>query len=349
MLTEDELAEALHDRMDDETLAVDDLVARSMIRGRSIRRRRTALRVAAVSFVAVVGLVGAGTVVNNRYGSHQYFDNPFAGPAVPAGPASTSPERKSTSAKYDPRAITLRVVGLVVAQAPLPSGTRAASAQEAAGKSAQMLAGDANQLDRHATYVVPLGYQEAIDWFKAHTPPGLKRSGTSTATGTGSPTVEGIYFDGPTTITYTALMEQVAVFRLDPTHVVVRIDGSAIWLPARTAAEVAPTDATAVDVVRTARPGTAAKHYTLTGPAVRKLAQRLNEQPTISNGTISCPANDGASDVLRFTGSTPDPVYRVEQSGCRFISVTTDGADQPSLSGGAAVDRVLAGLLPHHK
>lgn len=356
MLTEDELAEALHNRTDDENLPVDDIVARSVKRGRNIRRRRNALRITAVSCVAAMVVVGAGAVVNNRYGSNQYPSNPFAGPMIPAGPSSTSEARRSTTGEYkstlghyDPRAITLRVIKLTLAQAPLPHGTRPATAQEADGKSAQMLAADPNQLDRHATYVVPLAYQQAINWFKGHTPPGLKPSGTSTATGSDGPTIEGIYFAGPNTITYDALMEQVAVYRLDSTQVVVRIDGSAIWLPARTAAESAPFDATAVDVIRTTRLGAAPQHFTLTGSAVRRLAQTLNDQLTLSNGSRSCPADVGASDVLHFTGSTPDPIYRVQASGCASITVTNNGVDQPTLDGARAVDRVLVGLLPHHK
>lgn len=250
---------------------------------------------------------------------------------------------------HSPRAITLRVVKRVLAQAPLPSGSRTATAREANGKQVQAKPAGPNLVDRHATYVVPLGFREAIGWFKDHTPAHLTLGESSTLRGRDGPIAAGLGFMGRSTLAYDSLAEKVAIYPLDTAHAVVRIDALAVWRPQATSDERVPMKATAVHVVRVARTGAKPQRFTLTGRAVHQLARELNQQRPINKGPISCPADFGGYDELHFTGATPDPVFRVQASGCRFITVTANGVRQPTLGGGAAVDKMLDAILAHHR
>lgn len=260
---------------------------------------------------------------------------------VPAGPPP--------SHDHSPRAITLRVVERILARAPLPSGTRTATAREASGKQVQGHPADPNLVDRHATYVVPLGFHAAIAWFKNHPPAQLKLDENSMLRGPHGPIAAGLGFAGRSTWVYDELAQQVAIYPLDQTHAVVRIDGLAVWRPQPTSAERVPPNATTVHVLRVTSAGAKPQRFTLTGRPVRQLARELNEQRPIDKGPMSCPADRGAYDVLHFTGATPAPVFRVDASGCRFITVTADGVSQPTLGGGATVDKMLADILSRHR
>lgn len=260
---------------------------------------------------------------------------------VPAGPP--------TNNDHSPRAITLRVVERILAQAPLPSGSRTATAREANGKQVQAEPADPNLVDRHATYVVPLGFRQAIGWFRDHPPARLTLGENSTLRGRDGPIAAGLGFMGRSTLAYDALAEKVAIYPLDTAHAVVRVDALAVWRPQPSSEERVPMKATAVHVLRVARTGAKPQRFTLTGPAVHRLARELNKQRPINKGPISCPADYGGYDELHFTGATPDPVFRVEASGCRFITVTANGVRQPTLGGGAAVDKMLAAILAHHR
>jgi hypothetical protein len=265
--------------------------------------------------------------------------------SVTTTPVVPTPE----AAAQDPRAITIQAVEGIMAQARLPSGTRAATTQEATGKDLGSRPVADNLVDRHSTYVVPLGFQEAISWFAAHPPPDLRKAGTSSQSGPDGQASAGEEFDGRSTLAYNSLAEQVAVFPLDDAHAVVRVDGLAVWLPVPTRDERVPRSATAVHVVRVVQMGSAPVRVTLTGSAVQRLARVVNRQRPTSGGAVMCPNDDGARDVLHFTGGTPDPVFRVGASGCGFIDVTTDGVRQPVLGDGFAVDRVLRRILSHRR
>jgi hypothetical protein len=256
-------------------------------------------------------------------------------------PVGTAP----APAGRDPRSITIREVERILAQARLPDGARAATAHEAAGKELQTYPNDKNLVDRHGTYVIPLGYQDAISWFDDHPPPHLQSAGTSSVSGPEGLISAGLEFEGHATLAYDSLAEQVAVYPIDDTHAVVRVDGLAVWLPRRSDDERVPPGATAVHVARVVQGGANPQRFTLNGSAVHRLAHVVNTQRPTSNGIVNCPNDNGAYDVLHFTGSTPDPVFRVDASGCGFINVTNDGVTQPALSGGYAVDRVLRKVL----
>ncbi|MBO0812426.1 MAG: hypothetical protein J2P23_10325 [Microlunatus sp.] len=252
-------------------------------------------------------------------------------------------------AGHGPQSITLRVVEQTLARAPLPPGTRTATAAEAAGKQALNHPAGPNLVDRHATYVVPLGLRQATDWFTANPPPGLRKTETSSERGSSGVITAGLGFTGRATVAYDSLAEEVAIYPLDHSQAVVRVDGLAVWLPQRSRDERVPGDATAVQVVRVVRAGAKPRRITLTGPAVRDLARVLNRQRPISPGPVSCPASNGAYDILHFTGATPDPIFTVDATACRFITVTTDGVAQPTLHGGDAVDATLTAILAHRR
>lgn len=260
---------------------------------------------------------------------------------VPAGPPSSD--------DHSPRVITVQVVERILARAPLPKGTRTATAEEARGKQLQDHPADPNLVDRHATYVVPFGFQVAIAWFKDHPPAGLRLDETSIGRGPDGPIAAGVGFGGRSTWAYDALAEKVAIYPLGTGHAVVRIDGLAVWRPQPTADERVPMDATAVQVVRVTRAGAKPQRFILTGRPVRQLARALNQQRPINNGPVSCPNDYGGYDHLHFTGATPDPVFKVESSGCGFITVTTNGVSQPALGGGRTVDRLLTDILARHR
>lgn len=267
--------------------------------------------------------------------------------ASPSDTASDPTRPAGASTAQTPLEVTARVVERVLSRAPLPSGTRAATAQEAHGKGLQSRPMDENLVDRHRVYVVPFALDQAVSWFSSHPPPGLDSSGGTSSSG--SPdglTSEGLEYDGRSTRLYNNLDEQVAVYPLDDSHAVVRVDALATWLPQRTADERVPKDATAVVGFRIARAGARPEHLRLTGAAVRELARLLDEErPINAFGAINCPNDDGARDRLHFIGGTPDPVFHVAASGCGFIGVTADGAAQPALGGGYAVDLALRKIL----
>ncbi|MGC4111850.1 MAG: hypothetical protein QM747_15810 [Nocardioides sp.] len=277
----------------------------------------------------IVCVLGAAVVLAGC-GSH----SPVAGP-----PAPTYPD--------GPRGVTIRVVEHVLATAPLPNGARIATSAEARGKGPQSWPRDNNLVERHRTYLVPLGLSAALQWFTVHPPRALQSNGgTSTASGPDGVTAEGLEFDGPSTHLYNSLEEQVGVFPVDDSHSVVRIDGMATWLPQPTTAERVPADSTAVVGFQVTGIGDPRRHFHLTGHPMRELAHLLNHQWPINNfGLINCPNDDGRHDLLRFTGGSRSPVFQVPASGCDFISVTADGSRQPALNGGYLVDKLLTRLL----
>lgn len=260
---------------------------------------------------------------------------------VPAGPPAPTSD--------SPRAITLRVVQRTLVEAPLPSGTRRATVAEATGKQEQSHPADPNLVDRHATYVVPLGFRKAITWFTAHPPSRLKQDEDSMLRGPHGPIAAGLGFGGPSTAAYDSLAEQLAIYPLDDGHAVVRVDGLAVWRIQPTPGERVPRTATAVHVVRVVRGNAKPQRFTLTGGAVQRLARELNRQLPVHNGVTSCPAGNGGYDVLHFVGATPDPVFRVEASGCGRITVTDGGVSQPTLGGGPTVDNALRDILARHR
>jgi hypothetical protein len=266
--------------------------------------------------------------------------------AIPRSTGSNETTPAAATAKT-PLAVTESVVERVLSRAPLPSGTRGATVKEAQGKGLQSRPMDQNLVDRHHVYVVPLAIDQAVTWFAAHPPPGMgSTGGSSTTGGPEGVTSEGLEFDGRATRLYNNLDEQIAVYPLDGTHAVVRIDALATWLPQPTAEERVPGDATAVIGFRIARGGATPERFRLTGSAVRELRRVLNnERPVNAFGAINCPNDDGTRDRLHFVGATPDPVFRVAASRCRFIAVTTDAARQPTLNGGFAVDQALQKIL----
>jgi hypothetical protein len=100
-----------------------------------------------------------------------------------------------------------------------------------------------------------------------------------------------------------------------------------------------------VHVVRVGGIADPPQAFTLRGRDERALARVVNRLRPTSGGVYSCPNDDGARDILHFTGAVPDPTFRVDASGCGFVNVENDGATQPALGGGFAVDRELTRIL----
>lgn len=261
---------------------------------------------------------------------------------VPGGPASSPGEN-------GPQAVTTRTVERVLARAPLPRGSKAASAAESRERQPWSRLVDPDLVDRSATYVVPLGFRPAVSWFKANPPAGLKLSEDGDERGPKRAISAGLGFSGASTKAYDSLGEEVSIYPLDNTHTVVRVDAMAIWLRRPTKAERVAANATAVQVKRVTSAGARAQQFTLTGAAVHELASVLNRQRPASMGVMSCPIDNGAYDVLHFTGASSDQTFTVQVAGCGVITVTSNGARQPSLSGGAEVNKTLTGILarPH--
>lgn len=257
---------------------------------------------------------------------------------VPAGPVADN----------NPQSVTLTAVEHTLAKAPLPPGSKTATAAQSRGKQSLGLPVTKSLVDRHATFVVPLGFQPALAWFKANPPAGFNQTETASGHSPAGATMAGLAFSGQPTKAYTGLEEQVAIYPLGSGRAVVRIDALAIRLTPRTKAEQLPDSAISVNVERVSSAGAKQRRYTESGAAAKRLAAVLNEQPTIDPyGAMSCPLGNGAYDVLQFTGVPGDPTYNVRANGCGLITVTASGRHQPTLSGGADVDTVLTSILAH--
>jgi hypothetical protein len=190
-------------------------------------------------------------------------------------------------------------------------------------------------------------YQEVANW-----PDHFVPSGTMSGSAHGRQTSSGVLFRPPASQThaYTQPRLQITV-TAHGGGVEVTAKASAIVLPARTAAEHIPADATSL-VVTLTRPDRATVRRTLTGPPLRTLAALVNglaPAPPSEATFLACLEKPKLTKVDRLSFAAPGHTIavRVTVDDClsRAVRVTANGKTQPGLTDARRLDRAVVAAL----
>lgn len=325
---DERLARALREAVPEPERTLDGGLIRANAAARARRRHRLAPALAAAAVIAVA----AGVLLT------LHRPAPKAHPDQPAAADS-------------PQLITLRAVERLLAAAPdVPGATPLDSSPTAALDQPGSSPASPNVIRRTRWWTAPGSPAAALQFFRTHQPAGVTASGTSSATGGGGPTVQGLSFSASGTqwrrpAAYTELELLVSVTPLG-SGVAIRVDADAIWLPQRTADQNIPLSVSAVDIV-VARSGSAPTvRRTLGAATARSLATVVNHLPPATPGGISCPMDRGFTDTLVFHDRRNLVTVRAEVGGCGPVIVLVSGrTDGPILQQANVLDHAVTNAL----
>ena len=193
-------------------------------------------------------------------------------------------------------------------------------------------------VDHNHWWTVPGTRDSVLAYVNAHPPQGF--TGSLSMSGSSPVVTYGFGRDG-SGFDETLLVSAAQ----DGDHVDVRADAQVIWTPSKTAAEtIPPTVLTATFDYKGPFPGSyqddsttpkpAHAHRVLTGKVLRRIAAELNALQTLPEGFVSsCPSDDGELGKIRAVYGGRHLTFVVPFQGCRFVNVSADGQDQPTLAG----------------
>jgi hypothetical protein len=215
---------------------------------------------------------------------------------------------------------------------------------------------DDNFLDDNTWWKVNVGTNELLRYLRAHPVKGLVSGGTGGGvSGPNQPTEYSLEFDPVHPLAGNPDL-QFSLVSAGASASWLRVDGQAIWYPARTAEETAPTTGTVIISI------TSGPTRAVTDPAVvSRLATEFNgllrTTPGKSAG-VNCSANDRRLSISFTKPGETSPTITASQSGC-FPSWTARGpsGDLPALEDGGNLltdslrllglpSNALAGLPP---
>lgn len=294
--------------------------------GRSTDRRsplRTVLAVAAAVLV-VAGVVAV--VIATR--------GPDRKPAAAAPQTSTAPEPRGNS----PRAVTVRAVDRLLRAAPaLPGSVSSAGPPSAVLRNGMSTPASPNLIRRIEWSTVPGSVHDALAYFAAHVPSGIRPAGSGRYTDHG---VTKVYSRSYHAVgsgwrhagTYTGLELSIVAGQLGD-HVGVGIYADAIWLPPRPSNSYVPPDVTGATVVIVREGVARTVHRHLDKSDARRLARIVNGLSVPAPGVRSCPMAlvGRQEDIVRFAHSTHTTVT-VTATGCREVDVTVGGKQKARLN-----------------
>jgi hypothetical protein len=293
---------------------------------RSRRRRTTRVLSAVVAVLVVTAIAVVPSVVNH----HRTTVVSAVGPLDHG--ATTVAARV---------AITQEEAERLAAAVQLPAGAVASSTAPT-----QVLAqafnapGSQNLIDVARFYTVPGTIDAVLAYAQAHPPAGTYANGTSSSGDNNDIISQGITFTTIATHDYAAPTVSVVAAKFGA-GVAVRVDALLVWRPLRTAAELAPVDASGATACYG---GLDCPPSTLSRSDARELAAYLNSLETqIPEEGYEC--NDGTTPST-FTFEVPAGKVTFTTSACGGVTVTANGVAQPALdTRDVAIDPLLRGVL----
>jgi hypothetical protein len=310
---EEQLATLLKGAPGDPPAAVD---ADALLARVATRRRRRYLAPALAAAAVVAIAVPVAVLVTHDSGT----------PLAKVPPIKPTPAVSTTPA--DPHQAAIRTAETIIATAPMVSGASQVDQPPLAVLDEPGSIPGAQHVQRTRFWTAPGTVDAAIAYLKSHPPPGLSPSGSGSAGGPGTPTVEMLTFEAGAfgTDTFKSLQYSVVAFR---GGVAVRADAQVIWAPRRSPADMVRSSVTSVDVVVVRKnpqlhQGAPTVRTTLTGAAARQLADVVNRLPrAVPTVHMSCPAMLGGewwSDTLVFHSSGPTAEVVDNMTGCASIT-----------------------------
>lgn len=253
-----------------------------------------------------------------------------AGPTAASAVSARAPAATAPPTTRDPAAVTATELAHLLKAAPVLPGARESKAAPLPALR-QQTNGPAQPevVVRSRWWTAPGTVEAALSYFDAQRQAGLTRTETDGPVTDHGVISQGLAFSAPDAVAYTQARLALTVIAVDG-GVAVRAEASAVWLPARTAAEHIPASATSVDVVLTR--GAAITRRSLSGIAVQRIADPLNRLTVYPPGTYSCPMSRGNSDILTFHSTdAAEIVATIAVDGCQGVSVTVNGVPQAAL------------------
>lgn len=255
--------------------------------------------------------------------------------------ASTAPSAAGSAGTPQQRAAA-DAAAILASFVPPPGARRLPRAPSDTGQTLSPLQGipqvPRDPVDDGAYWTVPGQPQAVLAWERAHIPRRF------TAKGTGGPasTAEQFLLPPVPGVLDSRLM-LVSVFRAPGGQSTIEVDAEVNWLPARLPSERVPDGVAAVTIIAIqghsplTRPLPAP--VTVTNPVlVRRIAEFVANLTPELPGAFSCPMDTGRALRLKFSGNSGGPglaVATANLTGCNGVDFSTDGKQQPELSGGA--------------
>jgi hypothetical protein len=298
-----------------------------LVRSRARRRTGRSYRYAPALAAAVVVAVGLGT----------YFvvqQHPATDGRIGRPPTQHAPRPPDGSAQTR----TDRAVARLFDAAPiLPAATPVDVAPTAILGHPPSEPSSVNLVSRHGWWTTAAPQHEVLQYFIAHLPPGLSRSGSFSTHHNNAETSRGLLVEGegaawlrPAVYSQLELTIEVAPLG-SGAGTGIRVDAHAIWLPQRNARQRIPLSVTSVDVVIDRREYAPTVRRTLPESDARILARIINGLHAETPGILSCPMDRGFVDTLTF--HVPGRVInvRAEVGGCPTVRIA--GNAGPVLGG----------------
>lgn len=270
-------------------------------------------------------------------------------------PSSTPPTSSSSPAPGDDpreRAEAL-LTTLLAGVEPLPGALPSDTPPDEAVKSAPEGYGPPNVLEHDRWWTAPGSVNDALQYYRTHTPDDLTLSGTASRsnTKTGEVGPESLMFDYPDTSYAHGVQVLISVIAHDG-GVAVGAYTIGVWIPERDPAFTI-VGATSVDVTvrRDALPGNEGRigaptvHRTLDGAVVDQLAQLVNALPVELPSARHCPNMAGIFEDKLVFATQSGPIHVLDTvNGCPVIGITLPGG-QHGLFASGDLDATLMELL----
>jgi hypothetical protein len=330
VITEEEVREALHDRVG-AALAQMQPAGDLLDSLRARQSRQTRLLIAGVSVAVAVIAVGAAAV------GQRAFERPTT---TPVSGVTPSPVATSGTSREQ---ITRDAMQALLAQVALPPGSQVVTAAPVpmltAPATTQM---STNLVDVSGWWTIPGTAQDTLTYIKAHPPTGTTAS--STASGDASGTGESVSFDTTATSDY-ADPQLMIMVSADAGGVAVRIDAQAIWRPTRSAAETldaATVTAGSVENTGFGGTGPSGSSVSLTKVQVRQVVALLNGLYTAAPIVYHCPPSTTTRTLSFDTVTGP---VEFDPTNCINVNVSAGGAQQPALENSPALENWINALF----
>lgn len=276
------------------------------------------------------------------------------------GPSATAqghkPQRSGVS-KASNRRAAVRDAGERLAMLELPPGALRRSERPSGSgselKSPPSEPSTPNLIDLHAWWVLPDQPLEALDWIKAHLPPGSTLGIEGSESKFGRTTSWDIGLEWPPIkgrVDERALL--ITVTARSGGGTALRADAQAVWVTPHPASERIPAAARILEVKRE-KPGRRPRTATIAKPrVVREVAALIDGLPVVQPGTYSCPAELSNPPTVRLTfrarrngRALAEAVQTLPPGPCEAMKLTIRGTPQTALEEGNVVLRELRRTL----
>ena len=309
--------------------------------GTGMRARRGSVMVTAVTATAAVLLAGCGTGTAGP---------PGRGGTTPAATASARPGSGADPAAGS-RAGAQALASRLLSRLVLPPGARPARLQTLPPslRQPQVGYGGIDTAYVHRVFLLRQPMTAVQAFLKGHLPTGMRSLGSGQQSNSGGITMEMVSFNQrslPAGIHSAEL--NTAVVPAAGGGSLMRVDATATWYPARSAAEHIDPGGYRAAVVSITMFNP--KRHTVTGTftdrrVIARLAGLANGLHAAPDVPMSCPALLASYRITFVPASGRAPRVVVTPSGCLTVGVTVAGAAQPELWGDAALIRAAQLLL----